>query len=108
MQLAPGVVVWAELAPHRGREQGGRRPVLVVSSAGYLEAVTTLAIAVPITEVNRGWPSRVLLVTDPAEPSSPSPIALTTLASWTITQSAASQPRATQTQGETDGQAHAR
>jgi len=59
LDLAPGTVVWAVLEPVRGREQGGRRPVLVVSSLGHLSAVTTLAIVLPITSVDRGWPNHV-------------------------------------------------
>ncbi|HEU0256991.1 MAG TPA: type II toxin-antitoxin system PemK/MazF family toxin [Microbacteriaceae bacterium] len=58
-ELAPGVVAWASLEPVRGREQGGHRPVLVVASAGYLDAVTTLVIALPITTVDRGWPNHI-------------------------------------------------
>ena len=57
--LAPGVVAWAALEPVRGREQGGRCPVLVVASAGYLDAVTTLVIVLPITTTDRGWPNHV-------------------------------------------------
>ena len=60
--LAPGVVAWAALEPVRGREQGGHRPVLVVASAGYLEAVDTLAIVLPITTTDRGWPNHVRVV----------------------------------------------
>ena len=59
LELAPGVVAWAALEPVRGREQGGHRPVLVIASAGYLDAVTTLAIALPITTVDRGWPNHI-------------------------------------------------
>lgn len=59
--LHQGTVVWADLSPVRGREQDGRRPVLVVASEGYLAAVTTLAIVVPVTTVDRGWPNHVLL-----------------------------------------------
>ncbi len=58
-ELAPGVIAWASLEPVRGREQGGHRPVLVVASAGYLDAVTTLAIVLPITTTDRGWPNHV-------------------------------------------------
>ena len=58
-ELTPGVVAWAALEPVRGREQGGHRPVLVVASAGYLDAVTTLVIALPITTVDRGWPNHI-------------------------------------------------
>lgn len=59
LELAPGVTAWATLEPVRGREQGGHRPVLIVASAGYLDAVTTLVIALPITTTDRGWPNHV-------------------------------------------------
>jgi mRNA interferase MazF len=55
------MVVWAELDPVRGREQAGRRPALVVASDLYLEQADTLAIIVPVTTKNRGWPNHVLL-----------------------------------------------
>lgn len=58
-ELAPGVIAWASLEPVRGREQGGHRPVLIIASAGYLDAVTTLAIVLPITTTDRGWPNHV-------------------------------------------------
>lgn len=59
--LAPGAVAWATLEPVRGREQGGHRPVFVIASSGYLDAVTTLVIVLPITTVDRGWPNHVLI-----------------------------------------------
>lgn len=59
--LSPGAVVWADLEPVRGREQGGRRPAVVVASPGYLDAVTTLALIVPVTTVDRGWPNHIRL-----------------------------------------------
>lgn len=59
--LRQGDVVWAALAPVRGREQGGHRPVLVVAGAGYLRAVTTLAVVVPVTTTDRGWPNHIEL-----------------------------------------------
>ena len=59
LELTPGAVAWASLEPVLGREQGGHRPVLVVASAGYLDAVTTLAIVLPITTVDRGWPNHI-------------------------------------------------
>ncbi|GAA2027289.1 hypothetical protein GCM10009819_08360 [Agromyces tropicus] len=58
-ELAPGVIAWASLEPVRGREQGGHRSVLIIASAGYLDAVTTLAIVLPITTTYRGWPNHV-------------------------------------------------
>lgn len=63
-QLARGMVVWAApdpAVPTRGREQSGRRPVLVVSSAMYLRAVTELVLTVPVTTVDRGWPNHIRL-----------------------------------------------
>ncbi|MEC5168789.1 type II toxin-antitoxin system PemK/MazF family toxin [Glaciihabitans sp. GrIS 2.15] len=62
LDLAPGVVAWATLEPVRGREQGGRRPVLVIASTGYLDAVTMLVIVLPISTVDRGWPNCIAIV----------------------------------------------
>lgn len=59
LDLAPGVVAWATLEPVRGREQGGHRPVLVIASTGYLDAVTSLVIILPISTVDRGWPNHI-------------------------------------------------
>lgn len=60
-ELLTGDVVW--LAPDAavGREQSGRRPALVVAGADYLATVDTLAIVVPITSVDRGWPNHILV-----------------------------------------------
>lgn len=60
-ELVRGSVVWAELDPVRGREQAGRRPVLIVASDLFLEQADTLAIIVPATTLDRGWPNHVLL-----------------------------------------------
>jgi mRNA interferase MazF len=57
--LRPGDVVWARPEIAVGREQAGRRPAMVVAGAGYLEAVDTLTVVVPITTVDRGWPNHV-------------------------------------------------
>lgn len=57
--LQPGTVAWAYLEPVLGREQGGRRPVLVVSTRRYLDVVETLAVVVPLTSTARGWPNHV-------------------------------------------------
>lgn len=61
IDLRRGIVVWAELDPVRGREQAGRRPALVIASDLYLEQADTLAIIVPATTRNRGWPNHVPL-----------------------------------------------
>lgn len=60
-ELRRGMVVWAELDPVRGREQSGRRPALVVASDLFLEQADTLAIIVPCTTRDRGWPNHVKL-----------------------------------------------
>lgn len=59
--MLTGDIVWADLGMGLGREQGGRRPMLVVSSNDYLAAVDTLVLTVPITSRDRGWPNHVLL-----------------------------------------------
>lgn len=59
LPLEQGTVAWASLEPVTGREQGDHRPVLVVASADYLDAVTSLVIALPITTLDRGWPNHV-------------------------------------------------
>ena len=55
------MVVWAKLDPARGREQSGRRPALVIASDHFLEQADTLAIVVPATTKDRGWPNHVPL-----------------------------------------------
>jgi len=64
-------VLWCDLDPSKGREQAGRRPVVVVASDDYLEVVDTLTIVVPVTSVDRGWPNHIALTGRPglAEPS---------------------------------------
>ncbi len=59
--LSPGQLVWVESEVTVGREQAGRRPVLVVAGHDYLSTVDTLAIVVPITSVDRGWPNHVAI-----------------------------------------------
>lgn len=60
--LALGEVVWVTTDLTIGREQGGRRPALVVAGNDYLATVDTLAIVVPITTVDRHWPSHIPIV----------------------------------------------
>ena len=57
--LMPGMIVWADLSPTQGREQSGRRPVLIVSSDHYLSVIDTMAIVVPLTKKDRGWPNHI-------------------------------------------------
>lgn len=42
-------IFWADLDPVVGREQAGKRPVLVVSSDGFGSSGMQLAMAVPLT-----------------------------------------------------------
>lgn len=64
LELESGTVAWACLVPVRGRKQGGHRPVVIVASRGYLDTVTTLALVVPITTTDRGWPNHIRLTGD--------------------------------------------
>ncbi|MFT3716598.1 MAG: type II toxin-antitoxin system PemK/MazF family toxin [Gordonia sp. (in: high G+C Gram-positive bacteria)] len=59
--LVPGAVVWVDLDPVAGREQGGRRPAVVVAGREYLDIVDTLAVLVPVTTVDRGWSNHIRL-----------------------------------------------
>lgn len=61
--LAQGDIFWAYLDPTEGREQSGRRPVLVISGEQYHDIVDSLAIVVPITTTDRDWPNHVRLST---------------------------------------------
>ena len=60
--LAPGDIVWVAPEIAVGREQAGRRPALVVAGAGYIQTVDALALVVPITTVNRGWPNHIEVI----------------------------------------------
>jgi mRNA interferase MazF len=55
-----GDLIWTDFDPTRGREQAGRRPALVVSSAAFTEN-TGLALVCPITSRVRPFPSSVVL-----------------------------------------------
>lgn len=59
--LRPGDVWWAWLGEPEGREQGGRRPVVVISGETYLATADTMAMVVPVTNTRRGWPNHVEL-----------------------------------------------
>lgn len=57
---AAGDLIWTEFDPARGREQAGRRPAVVVSSAQFTEN-TALAVVCPITSRVRPFPTSVVL-----------------------------------------------
>lgn len=52
-----GDVLWADLNPVRGREQSGRRPVVVLSEDVFNErSGTVIAVAVTSQEPSAGFP----------------------------------------------------
>ena len=59
--LRRGDVVWADFSPTRGREQARERLAVVIASNDYLESVPNLAIVLPVTTKDRGWPHHVRL-----------------------------------------------
>ncbi len=57
-----GDVLWAELNPVRGREQSGRRPVLVISHDVFTErSGTVIAMAITSQPPKAGFPLTVEL-----------------------------------------------
>jgi mRNA interferase MazF len=55
-----GDLVWTDFDPTKGKEQSGRRPALVVSSAIFTRN-TGLAVVCPITSRVRPFPTSVVL-----------------------------------------------
>ncbi|HYX20527.1 MAG TPA: type II toxin-antitoxin system PemK/MazF family toxin [Thermoanaerobaculia bacterium] len=61
-RILRGEVLWAELDPIRGREQSGRRPVLVVSHDVFNErSGTVIAMAITGQPQRAGFPLTVEL-----------------------------------------------
>ena len=61
MNLEAGTVVWCDLDPVVGSEQGGRRPALVISSLDYSMSMSRMTLVVPCTTRKRPWPNHVPL-----------------------------------------------
>jgi len=60
-----GDIVWADLDPTRGREQAGRRPVLVISHDIFNErSGTVIAMAITSQPQKAGFPLTVELTRD--------------------------------------------
>jgi mRNA interferase MazF len=55
-----GDLVWLTFDPQAGREQGGRRPALILSPRDY-NAKARLALACPITSQRKGYPFEVAI-----------------------------------------------
>ena len=58
--LDAGDLAWVEFDPIRGREQAGRRPAVVISTAAY-HRVSSTALVCPITSNPGPWPFKVPL-----------------------------------------------
>lgn len=56
----PGDIVWTDFDPRLGREQGGRRPALVLSPVAFFRA-SGFAIVCPITSRVRPFGTSVVL-----------------------------------------------
>jgi mRNA interferase MazF len=56
-QILRGDIVWADLDPVRGREQAGRRPVLILSQDIFNErSETVIALVITSQEPSAGFP----------------------------------------------------
>lgn len=55
---ARGDLVWMDFSPHRGHEQGGRRPAVVISLKMYNER-SGLALVCPVTSKRKDYPFEV-------------------------------------------------
>lgn len=58
MRVIQGEIWLANLGNPAGREQGYRRPVLVVSNDGF-NAATAVKVIVPLTTTERGWDNHI-------------------------------------------------
>jgi mRNA interferase MazF len=58
--LRAGDIVWADFEPVRGTEQGGRRPAIVLTGAGF-NSRDQRSIVCPITRNLSPWPTKVVL-----------------------------------------------
>lgn len=54
--IRPWAIWWANLDPQVGREQAGRRPVVIVGTQLACELLNDLVIVAPLTTTDRGWP----------------------------------------------------
>ena len=58
--LQAGALVWVDLRPTRGREQGGVRPAVVLTDSEF-HRLNGTAIVCPITSNKTPWPTKVVL-----------------------------------------------
>jgi mRNA interferase MazF len=60
MQVERGDLIWIDLDPRTGHEQGGHRPALVVSPSAYNDW-SSFALICPITSNDKPWDFKVTL-----------------------------------------------
>jgi mRNA interferase MazF len=58
-----GDIVWLDFAPQAGREQGRRRPALVLTDSAYNRA-SGLAVVCPLTSKRKPYPFSLPVVVD--------------------------------------------
>jgi len=58
-----GDIIWTDFDPRTGREQGGRRPALIVSPSGFA-AASGFAIVCPVTRTITQFGTSVVLPDD--------------------------------------------
>ena len=61
-QCQRGELWWADLDPRFGHEQGGFRPVLIVSSTSFNTSGLDMVFVFPLTTTLRGWRTRVRIL----------------------------------------------
>ncbi|VAX19397.1 Programmed cell death toxin YdcE [hydrothermal vent metagenome] len=67
-RILRGDIFWADLTPTRGREQAGRRPVLVISAENFnKKSGTVIAMAITSKRPKAGFPL-TLELSDPKLP----------------------------------------
>ena len=65
-RILRGEVRWADLSPTRGREQAGRRPVLILSHDVFNErSGTVIAVAITSQPQRAGFPLTLELIATP-------------------------------------------
>jgi len=60
MSFDRGDLIWLDFNPHKGHEQAGRRPALVLSPLEY-NALSNCVLVCPITSNTAPWPWKVIL-----------------------------------------------
>ncbi|HEY4775273.1 MAG TPA: type II toxin-antitoxin system PemK/MazF family toxin [Xanthobacteraceae bacterium] len=58
--LQAGDLVWVDLRPTRGHEQGGVRPAVVLTDREFHRRNDTVVVC-PVTSNKKPWPTKVLL-----------------------------------------------